>query len=114
MKSMTVGVYELWQCSLLAVLCAALVLLPDLAFAAPVNSIAGNAICDISDSFTGEVATGIGTIAICTVGTMACIGRVQWTTAVVVAVGVSLMFGTTTLLSTIYASSSSGTMNNCG
>jgi len=112
MKSTTIGAYELWQCSLLALLCTALVLLPDMAFATASN-IAGNAICDISDSFTGEVATGIGTIAICTVGCMACLGRVQWTTAVVVAVGVSLMFGASTLLSTIAVSAGGNINTNC-
>jgi len=111
MRKTTIGVSELWQFSFFVILSVTLVLLPDLALAQNI-SIGGNAVCDISDSFTGEVATGIGTIAICTVGTMACIGRVQWTTAVVVAVGVSLLFGTTALLSTL-ATAGGGNITPC-
>lgn len=92
---------------ILGLLCAVVVLLPNLVFAgnwaqtANANTTIGNDLCGIALSFSGEVAAGIGTIAICSLGAMACIGRVQWSTALVVATGIAVLFGAAALVGTI-------------
>lgn len=79
----------------MAVLLACIIfLIPQAAHAEDV----GAAVCMIADGFAGEVAAGIATIAVCTVGAMACIGRVQWSTALVVATGIAILFGAGSLV----------------
>jgi len=113
MKNMTMGMAEAWRVCFLAVLGGVLILIPDMAFASQPDNAIANAVCDISDTFTGEVATGLGTIAICTIGVMACLGRVQWTAAIIVAVGISILFGATALVSTLAVSANSSYVG-CG
>ena len=110
----------LWQVCLMVLPSVILIMIPDLALASwswsgggtgssfGNASTVGNALCGVADAFAGEVASGIATIAVCTVGTLACIGRVQWTTAIVVAVGIAVLFGAIALVTTIAGASYSG------
>ena len=86
-----------WQIFSIALL-SAVVLFPDLAFAFTYNgggqvSGIGATICWMGAAFLGEVAAGIATVAVCAFGTLACLGRVQWTQGLVVGVGISILFG---------------------
>lgn len=54
----------------------------------------GNSICKISSGvITTSVGRGLATIGILTVGIMATLGRVTWPQAIVVGVGISVIFG---------------------
>jgi len=84
------------------------VILPDFAFAQVGNgstaytqgySIVGAGLCAFAEAFEGEIAAAIATIAVCTIGVMACVGRIQWTTAIVVAIGIAVIFGSAVLIS---------------
>jgi type IV secretion system protein VirB2 len=108
MKKSTIHLNKAWQLSFAAMFAVAFVLLPDMAFAGSTSSV-GTALCDVADAFQGNVASGIATIAICTIGAMACLGRVQWTTAIVVGTGIAVLFGATALVSTV----SGGTGTGC-
>ena len=88
-----------WQVGILMMFAVVALLLPDTAFASTVGSPVGFGICWLAAVFSGEVAAGLGTIAICTIGVLACVGRVQWTTAIMVGCGIGAMFASGSLLS---------------
>ena len=90
-----------WQMCSVFVLGAMIVMLPTLAFAGQSSSV-GDAMCLLAMAFKGEIAAGISTVAICTIGALACVGRVQWTTALLVAVGIGTMFGASNLVKIAY------------
>jgi type IV secretory pathway VirB2 component (pilin) len=96
MNKSTREMSKAWQICFIAILRAAYVLVPDFAWAytgGGTTSPVGAAICFAAESFAGEVAAGVATVAVCTIGTLACVGRIQWTTALIVAVGLSVIFG---------------------
>jgi type IV secretory pathway VirB2 component (pilin) len=95
------GMSKAWQAFCMFVL-GAVVLFPDSAFAwvwsggsggIGQSSGVGIGICGLAAAFIGEVAAGVATIAVCAFGAMACLGRVQWTQGLLVAVGISILFG---------------------
>jgi len=54
----------------------------------------GNAICTIPNSVINtSIGRGLATIGILVLGIMATLGRITWTQAVVVGVGISVIFG---------------------
>ncbi len=57
------------------------------------------AYCNVINWFNGPVGKGITTLAVIIVGLGALFGKVSWTMAMVVAVGVALVFGGTTIVS---------------
>src|SRR5689334_13143549 len=99
MKNGTRKMSQTMQVCLIALFSAAFVMIPDFAFAqfhyvgGGTESIVGDAMCFAAAAFAGEIAAGIATVAVCTLGTLACVGRVQWTTALILAVGISVIFG---------------------
>ena len=110
MKNMTIETAALWQFSILAVVSVALVLIPELAFA---SQTVGTSLCNIAEVFDGSdvtnegnVPAAIATIAVCSIGAAACVGRVQWTTAIVVATGIAVMFGAASLVKTMAGNNS--------
>jgi type IV secretory pathway VirB2 component (pilin) len=79
-------------------MCIAMVLVMGMGNAAfagpPPGSEVGNAICQVPIAvITGNVGRGIATIGIIVLGVMATLGRITWTQAVVVGVGISVIFG---------------------
>lgn len=76
----------------------------------PVEAIATTVVADGSDSafdrlfcnilsvFTGPVGKGIATIAIVIVGVGALMGKVTWTVAIIVAMGVAIIFGASSIV----------------
>ena len=97
---------QLYLCFLATVLA---LLIPDVVFASSVGSDVGAGLCLLAGAFTGEIAAGVGTIAICTIGCLACVGRVQWTTAILCGTGIAVMFGAAALIT-----QASGSAHNCG
>ena len=55
------------------------------------------AICKIAGYFTGNAGRGIATIGIAIIGILATLGRVTWTQALVVGVGVSTIFAASSI-----------------
>jgi len=72
-----------------------IIFLPDVALAGSwaTSSNVGETLCDVADSMGGLFAGAVATIAICSIGVMACLGRVQWTTVIVVVTGIVILFG---------------------
>lgn len=59
----------------------------------------GQKLCDAAASVygTGTIGKGVATLGVVTVGIAACFGRASWTQAIVVAVGIAVIFGANTL-----------------
>jgi type IV secretory pathway VirB2 component (pilin) len=88
-----------WKIAQLALLSAFLILIPSLLVAqTPVNSSVGNYICFIANNFGGNAGRGIATIGISVLGIGALLGKISWIQALVVGVGVAVLFGAPALI----------------
>lgn len=81
-----------WQICLMFVLSAAVILLPDLALAGA-NTPMGAVLCNVVGWFTGNTGKGLATIAITVIGIGALLGKVSWGMAIIVGIGVAIVFG---------------------
>ena len=82
-----------WQVSLMVMLTAIIVTVPDLAFATSVDTPMGNVLCTVTGWFTGNTGKGLATIAITVIGIGALLGKVSWGMAMIVGTGVAIVFG---------------------
>jgi type IV secretory pathway VirB2 component (pilin) len=90
----------------LAFLAMALTLfLPELASAG--NPI-GETLCNVVGWFTGPVGGGIATLAVIIIGVGALMGKVSWGMAIIVGLGVAVIFGAGPLITEL-----SGNGKNC-
>ena len=78
-------------------ICITYLLMSDL-YATVQNSDVGNYICYVADNFSGNAGRGIATIGISVLGTLALLGRVTWTQAIVIGVGCAVLFGAPTII----------------
>lgn len=96
----------LWQGLLIIAAVSVVTLLPLEAIANPMtttvaggeNSAFDRLFCNILSVFTGPVGKGIATIAIVIVGVGALMGKVTWTVAIIVAMGVAIIFGASSIV----------------
>lgn len=65
--------------------------------------------CDMITWFNGNLGKGLASLAVITVGLGAMFAKIEWKTAILVGVGVSVIFGATG----IYNSMNLGTANDC-
>lgn len=75
-------------------LAAAIALLPDMASA---QEVIGKLLCGLVGWFYGPVGRGIATLAIIIVGVGALLGKVSWGMAIIVGLGVAVVFGAGTI-----------------
>ena len=92
MNTQTKDLSLAWQACLLVLLSAAIVMAPDFAFAGN-NTPMGNVLCTVKDWFTGNTGKGLATIAITVIGIGALLGKVSWGMAIIVGIGVAIVFG---------------------
>ncbi len=59
----------------------------------------GNVLCTVVGWFTGNVGKGLATIAITVIGVGALLGKVSWGMAMIVGIGVSIVFGAAGIVS---------------
>jgi len=117
MKTSTKELSSAWQMSLLMLLAAVAIMLPDLAFAAGTgtgggggggttgaDTPIGKALCNVVAWFTGTTGKGIATIAIIVIGIGALMGKVSWGMAIIVGIGVALVFGAASMVQSISGS----------
>jgi type IV secretion system protein VirB2 len=100
MKTQTKELAVAWQAALLVMLSAVIVMMPDFAHA---NTPMGNVLCTVSLWFTGNTGKGLATIAITVIGIGALLGKVSWGMAMIVGIGVAIVFGAATLVTTMGA-----------
>lgn len=101
MKTQTKDLALYWQASLLVVLAAFVMLLPDMAHATDTRM--GNVLCTVALWFTGNTGKGLATIAITVIGIGALLGKVSWGMAMIVGIGVAIVFGASAIVSTMGA-----------
>src|SRR5271154_3600785 len=98
MKTQTKDLSLAWQICLMVMLGAVVAMTPDFAFA-QTDTPMGNVLCTVTAWFTGNTGKGLATIAITVIGIGALLGKVSWGMAIIVGVGVSIVFGATTIVS---------------
>jgi type IV secretory pathway VirB2 component (pilin) len=96
-----------WAASLCWTLTLGLLLMPDLALAAGGQTIA-DVLCTVVGWFTGNVGKGIATLAIIIIGVGALMGKVSWGMAIIVGIGVAVIFGAAQIVDDL------GGQGNCG
>ena len=106
-----------WQISLLMLLCAVLIMLPDLSYAQTAanstDTVVGNTLCRVVGWFTGNTGKGIATIAIIVIGVGALMGKVSWGMAIIVGIGVALIFGAASIVNSISSNAAAGGSGGC-
>src|SRR5208282_1499206 len=93
MKTQTKDLSLAWQICLMVMLSAVVVMTPDFAFATGTNTPMGNVLCTVTAWFTGNTGKGLATIAITVIGIGALLGKVSWGMAIIVGIGVAIVFG---------------------
>lgn len=86
----------------------AIMLMPTeaLAFGGGGGDTIGNVLCNVVDWFTGPVGQGIATLAIIVIGVGALMGKVSWGMAIIVGIGVAVIFGASSIVSELGTSGS--------
>jgi type IV secretory pathway VirB2 component (pilin) len=93
---------------------AAVVLLATTASAyAGVNTPMGAVVCMIVSFVYGNMGRGLAVLAICIVGVGAMLGKVSWGLAILVGVGIGILFGSMALASWIYSGGTTASLNMC-
>lgn len=62
------------------------------------SSVLGGLLCGVASWFTGTVGQGIATLAIIVIGIGALMGKVSWGMAIIVGLGVAVIFGAPTIV----------------
>ena len=86
-------------------LTVAIIAAPDFAFATAGsnNTPMGNVLCTVAGWFTGNTGKGLATIAITVIGIGALLGKVSWGMAMIVGIGVAIVFGAAGIVSSMGA-----------
>lgn len=93
MKTQTKDLALAWQACLLVMLSAAIIMMPDFAFAVGNDTPMGRVLCTVVEWFTGNTGKGLATIAVTIIGIGALLGKVSWGMAMIVGIGVAIVFG---------------------
>ena len=110
MKTQTKDLSLAWQICLMVMLSVLVVATPDLAFAT--DTPMGNVLCTVVGWFTGNTGKGLATIAITVIGIGALLGKVSWGMAMIVGIGVAIVFGAAGIVSAMGANT--GAINGTG
>lgn len=84
----------------------AVIIMPDFAFATAGSTIS-DVLCEVVSWFTGSVGKGIATLAIIIIGIGALMGKVSWGMAIIVGIGVAVIFGASSLVDDLGGSAGS-------
>lgn len=85
--------------SLCLTMALGMMLVPDLAAAAGTGETEiARVLCAVVDWFTGSVGKGIATLAIIIIGVGALMGKVSWGMAIIVGIGVAVIFGASNIV----------------
>ena len=92
MKHQTKDLSISWQVCLMVMVTAIVISMPELAMATSRTPM-GNVLCTVVNWFTGNTGKGLATIAITVIGIGALLGKVSWGMAIIVGIGVAIVFG---------------------
>jgi type IV secretion system protein VirB2 len=105
MKTQTKNLSVAWQICLMVMLTVVVVAAPDFAFASQTPM--GNVLCTVTSWFTGNTGKGLATIAITVIGIGALLGKVSWGMAIIVGIGVAIVFGAAGIVNAMNAGTGS-------
>jgi type IV secretion system protein VirB2 len=104
MKTQTKDLSISWQVCLMVMLTAIVISMPELAMATvDSDTPMGNVLCTVVKWFTGNTGKGLATIAITVIGIGALLGKVSWGMAIIVGIGVAIVFGAAGIVDTMGA-----------
>jgi type IV secretory pathway VirB2 component (pilin) len=96
---LTIKTDRLMSMALCMLVAYAAMLFPVEALAqAPGGGTIGTLLCSVANWFTGPVGAGIATLAILVIGIGALMGKVSWGMAIIVGIGVAVIFGADTIV----------------
>ncbi len=100
MKTSTEYTDLTWRAFLTLSLFAAIMLVPEMALAAAPGGVTPmeTVMCNMVAWMTGATGRAIATIGIIIIGIGALLGKVSWGVALIVAIGVAMVFGSATLV----------------
>ena len=104
MKTQTKDLALAWQICLMVMLSTVIIMMPDFAFAT--DTPMGKVLCTVVNWFTGNTGKGLATIAITVIGIGALLGKVSWGMAIIVGIGVAIVFGAASLVNAMNAGAS--------
>jgi type IV secretion system protein VirB2 len=89
-----------WYVCVAFMLCVALIMVPQLAMASSITNASpmSNALCIAATWLTGASARARATIAVAILGIGALLGKISWGMAMIVGVGIAVVFGATALV----------------
>lgn len=87
-----------WSAFLTLALFAAAMLSPGMAMA---QTPMGEVMCDLVEWITGPTGRALATLAIIIIGVGALMGKVSWGMAIIVAIGIAIVFGAPQILNLI-------------
>lgn len=87
-----------WKLTMGLLLGAFVMMHPDFAHAIGENTPIGSVFCKVSGWFTGNTGKGLATIAVTIIGIGALLGKVSWGMALIVGLGIALVFGASELV----------------
>lgn len=91
------------------VLTYAVMLVPFDSFASATDAtVLGGLMCNVVGWFTGSVGKGIATLAIIVIGVGALMGKVSWGMAIIVGLGVAIIFGAPSIVDSLAGGTSTG------
>ena len=102
-----------WQLMLMLLAAVVAGAAPEMAAAAPGGTVIGGMICHVVNWFTGPLGQGLATIALIVIGLGALMGKVSWGMAIIVGVGVAIIFGAAALVGEL-GSAGNQNISGCG
>jgi len=101
-----------WHLTLIFAVGICVAMLPDMAIAGNQNAIDA-VFCNVVTLITGSTGKAIATVAVIAVGVGALLGKVSWAMALIVALGIALVFGAATIVNFIANGAGGGNNLDC-
>jgi len=101
MRIHTKDVSVAWQISVMVMLSAIIVLMPDVIAVQDSDTTARNVLCPAATWWGGHIGKGIATVAITVIGIGALLGKISWGMVMVVSVGFAILVGAAGIINAI-------------
>ena len=102
-----------WHLTLIFAVGICVAMLPDMAVAGGSQNAIDAVFCNVVSLITGSTGKAIATVAVIAVGVGALLGKVSWAMALIVALGIALVFGAATIVNFIANGASGGNNLDC-
>ncbi len=99
-----------WSYAICFLALSAMIMAPEASYAN--GDAIGSLLCTVVGWFTGTIGQGLATLAIIVIGVGALMGKVSWGMAIIVGVGVAVIFGAPSLVNSL-APEGTTTISGC-